>query len=75
MLDVCPAVPPNLAWNMRPREKDKEIGPQFRFKYRTQLQRMHDSFQNNVAYEFVDYDKVTPVISDQVQRFVKTGKI
>lgn len=22
------------AWNMRPRAKDKEIGPQFRFNYR-----------------------------------------
>ena len=25
------------AWNMRPREKKKEIGPQFRFNYRVQL--------------------------------------
>jgi len=35
MLDISPAEPPNLAWKMRPREKGKELGPEFRFKYRT----------------------------------------
>ena len=41
-IDTCPAKPELQAWDMRPRNKKKEIGPQFRFNTRMQLQRMHD---------------------------------
>ena len=30
-IDSCPASPEWLAWNMRPRQKDREIGPSMRF--------------------------------------------
>jgi hypothetical protein len=32
-----PAMEEVKAWNMRPRDKNQEIGPQFRFDNRTQL--------------------------------------
>lgn len=35
---------------------------------------MHESFQNNVQHEFVDYETTTPVINEQIHRFIKTGK-
>lgn len=35
---------------------------------------MHDSHYNRIGYEFVDYETTTPIINDQVSKFVKTGK-
>ena len=45
-IDSCPAVPERLAWNMRPRQKNREIGPSMRFNSHSQAERLMDSLKN-----------------------------
>ena len=35
---------------------------------------MHDSHFNRIGHEFIDYETTTPIIDDQVAKFVRTGK-
>ena len=75
MLDTTPPSKAAVqAWNMRPRDKRLEIGPQFRFTHRTQLQRMHDDLSNQIHNEFVDYECVAPTLAEEVKNFVHSGK-
>lgn len=73
-LDPNPTVPMNKAWDMRPRDKKNEVGPQFRFKHRSQLQRLHETLKNQIHNEFADYQNATPMLDEKIRRFVHTGQ-
>ena len=40
------------AWNMRPRDKKKEIGPRFRFNHKIQMERLHYDLHKDVKKQF-----------------------
>ena len=42
------------AWNMRPRIKEKEIGPNFRFAQKNQMERIYDTVVNRKSSLFRD---------------------
>jgi hypothetical protein len=45
-IDSCPVTPEWIAWNMRPRDKKKEIGPSMRFNSHSQAERLMESLKN-----------------------------
>ena len=45
-IDSCPSEPEWIAWNMRPRQKTKEIGPSMRFNSHFQAERLMEQLKN-----------------------------
>ena len=45
-IDSCPTMPEWIAWNMRPRQKSREIGPSMRFNSHSQAERLMDHLKN-----------------------------
>lgn len=41
-LDTSPCLPQTVAWNMRPRDKARDIGPSFGLRAKIQMQRVHE---------------------------------
>jgi len=47
MLDLSPPGKiEKFAWQMRPRSKEREIGPELRFNPKLQIERVYDSINN-----------------------------
>jgi len=58
LIDNRPGTIERIAWSMRPRDKDKEIQPQMRFKPRVQGERLFDSIMSRVPLYFTQ-DEMT----------------
>ena len=56
-LDPSPAETGWAAWNLRPRELHKEVGPKLKFNYRNQLERIVDSLNSQTGHHF-DNDEI-----------------
>lgn len=67
VIDPNPTAGERIGWNLRPRDREKEIGPQFRFHHRVGLQRMYDKLSGEVQKTFVDFDATSPELQDHVQ--------
>ena len=74
MVDTTPVLPERINWNMRPRNKSKEIGPEFRFSHRVQLQRVSDGLHNTTRNVFKHNDISTPQFREEMKAFLLTGK-
>lgn len=73
-LDTDPPVLERVrAWNMRPRNKPQEIGPQFRFDNRTQLQRVKQSLCTQITNEFSLNECTSPMIEKKIKKFIQSG--
>lgn len=56
VLDPTPAMPQVKAWSMRPRDKANEIGPNFKFGPKMQIQRLSDNIMAQTSNLFSNVD-------------------
>ncbi|CDW72407.1 UNKNOWN [Stylonychia lemnae] len=76
MLDLNPPGKiEKFAWQMRPRSKDKEIGPELRFNPRLQMERIYDSINNRKSPIFEEVNLTDHQLHQQVREFVKSGNV
>jgi hypothetical protein len=66
-LDPSPAVPELKAWNMRPRDKKKEIGPAFKYGPKMQMQRLNEKLDSQINHLFTDKDIRSNHINGEIQ--------
>ena len=62
------------AWNMRPRDKKKEIGPRFRFNHKIQMERLHHDLQHEVKQQFERNQLASGDTVAQMQKIVRDGE-
>jgi hypothetical protein len=55
-LDITPTKPEHLNWNLRPRTREYEIGPEFKFKAKLQAERLMDSMNKSAGYLYTSKD-------------------
>ena len=61
------------AWNLRPRSKDQEIGPEVRFKSKLQMERIYDHLTSSISPYFTDHAMTKPEVQEQMKTFNKSG--
>jgi len=61
------------AWNLRPRSKDLEIGPNVRFKPKVQMERIYDQLTSQISPVFTDKALNKNAVHEQIKGFVKSG--
>ena len=77
--DHCPNLPEWKAWEMRPRNKSKEIGPSMKFNAHFQAERLMDTIQANTQTFFTTKEvtsgrgKSTGAIDSNIKRYIRTG--
>lgn len=54
--DPAPHVPEVKAWSMRPRDKMKEIGPEFKYGPKNQMQRVNEILQSKTNNFFTSVE-------------------
>ena len=74
MVDTTPCMPERLAWNMRPRDKRKDIGPSFKFGTRIQMQRLNDQIKNRTNNVFSDQEITSQNFDNELKNFLVTGQ-
>ena len=78
-IDSCPTIPEHLAWTMRPREKNREIGPSMRFNSHSQAERLMESLKNKTQ-QFFTREEVTgdgkdeQTLEKKIKEYNKTGR-
>jgi hypothetical protein len=76
-LDNVPNTPEHKAWNMRPREKQREIVPAVRFNSHFQAERLVDLMQERTFSMFdtnsVRGAKRSEMVAQKLQKYNKTG--
>lgn len=60
ILDPTPSLPERVTWNMRPRNKNLELGPEFKFTHRLQMQRVSDRLNSETWNSFKQSEITTP---------------
>ena len=77
-LDSQPTDPEWMVWQMRPREKKKEIGPSMRFNSHFQAERLMDNLKNRTQTFFtrnqVAGDPQNNDLEKKIRDYNKTGK-
>ena len=76
--DPDPAKPEWQAWNMRPRNKSKEIGPSMRFNSHLQAERMMESLKNKTMTFFLPRDVTGDGVTEgalekKIKTYVRQG--
>ena len=77
-IDSCPTIPEWEAWDMRPRKKNREIGPSMRFNSHSQAERLMDSLKNKTQFFFTRENvtgdgKDNQCLEKKIREYNKTG--
>ena len=78
MLDTQPPEKvEHQAWNMRPRSKEREIGPEFRFKgNKTQIERLSNQIDSNLpSANFNESQMINNQTRKLLRKYYETGKM
>ncbi len=62
------------AWNLRPRSKDLELGPDVRHNAKIQMERIYDHITAKISPYFTDKALTKEEVHNQIKSFSKTGK-
>eukprot|EP00347_Sterkiella_histriomuscorum_P021157 403335031 len=63
------------AWNMRPRSKEREIGPEIKHNHKLQIERIYDQLNKRKSPIFQDINLTDHQLHHQARAFVKSGSI
>jgi hypothetical protein len=55
-LDAKPTNPEHFNWKLRPRTRQQEVGPEFRFNAHLQVERMMDHLKKSTGHQYTTAD-------------------
>jgi len=61
------------AWNLRPRSKDLEIGPDVRHRPRVQMERIYDRLNSKISPVFTVKNLTEGHVHGQIKEYVRSG--
>lgn len=74
MIDTTPNVPMYKAWDMRARNKSKDLGPEFKHAAKTQLNWINENIKRNTLSYFKVDDVTSEGLESQIRSMLSSGR-
>ena len=71
--DTSPCKPEHIAFNLRVRDKKREVGPQFRLGARVQVERLNDRLKCQTSQQFTSNEMMSPQFQKSIKGLIHEG--